>query len=416
MLKYIAIRYIRENKTFLRNYGLFWVGFVICAVIGLGFLADVGINPKLYVLQISIVISALGMYYVFLGEYCNLRMHPATFHFTFNTKRFVTVKLISVIGAFARVILLSALLTLVVNIANLPEIDWLYFASISVFLSSCWILRWVKYKADSIKSMLVTFVKFMLSCFAFILITMTGNVVYLMVQSLILACALVHNCLLKVNWGQYINDITYIAFINHVTNSKDMALMQQIAAERIAEKKRFIFLCTFPLARNNAIFCKAAIEAIRVSKVILLIQFALIILSLSIRNFEIFPNPVILDMNFGHMLSALFVNTFICFINQTFFQNLSSIIDKHRRGFILPYSDKEIIKKYFCAASIVMTLSIIVLSVIHQAHVIWVFVAIAGANGLVLLSLYYSHKTKIKSRIFTFAIGIIFYLLSALIV
>ena len=416
MLKYIAIQYFRENKGFLKNYGLFYVAFVAIAVLGLAFLVDMGLDPYMYVVQISIVICALGMYYVFLGKYCNLRMHPATFHFTFNTRRFFTAKLISVAGAFFSMMLLSALLILAVNIANLTDIDWLFCASITVFLSSCWLLKWIKYKSDSVMSMIVVFAEFLLSCFSFIMVVMTGDVVYLIAQSLIMVVALVHNCLQKADWGQYLKDITYLAYINHAASEKDMALMQQIVTERIAETKRFIFLCTFPLVKGNAVFYKAVIEAIRVSKVILLIQVALILLGLSIRNFELFSNFAILEIDFGHMLSALFVNSFLIFINQTFCRNLTSIFDKHRRGFNLPYSDTEIIRNYFYAASIVMTLSVIIISAIHQAHLIWLLIAVVGANGLVLLSLYHSYKTKINSRLFSFAIGIAFYAMSVLIV
>ena len=194
-------------------------------------------------------------------------MHPATFHFTFRTSRFLIAKLISITGAFFSIMLLSALLILAVNIANLTDIDWLYCASILVFLSSCWLLEWIKYKSDSIKSVLDVFAEFSLSCFSFILVVMTGNVVYLIAQSLILAVALVHNCLLKADWGQYLIDITYLAYINHAASDKDMALMQQIVAERVAETKRIIFPCAFPLVKGNAVFYKAVIEAIRVSKV-----------------------------------------------------------------------------------------------------------------------------------------------------
>ena len=45
MLKYSAKQCFRENKGFLKNYGLFYVVFVASAVLGLAFLAEMGKDP-----------------------------------------------------------------------------------------------------------------------------------------------------------------------------------------------------------------------------------------------------------------------------------------------------------------------------------------------------------------------------------
>jgi len=245
---------------------------------------------------------------------------------------------------------------------------------------------------------------------------MTNNTVFLLIQLTILICSSIHSQLKKPDWGRYLKDMTYLAYVNNASANKDMAMMQQIVTEMIAEKKRYIFLEAFPLNHKNAIFFKAVIETIRMEKKLLLVLAAMVLLILSLRTLEILPQFSIGDVNLGHILSASFVTALRNYIHDPFHRNIASIFEKHRSGFILPYPDRKIVASYFYAAAIATTFFYTIIALIHQAPLIWLLIVIPAANGLELLTIYIAYRSKKKRRIVDMTIGAAFYALCVLVV
>jgi hypothetical protein len=260
------------------------------------------------------------------------------------------------------------------------------------------------------------FALFVMVCGGFIGIAITNNALLLLAQIVALLFAFVLNAFTRMDWGRYLRDMRYIAFINHAAYSNDTALMQQIVTERLAERKRLLSLCIFPLTRSNAIFCKAVIDFVRMDKRFTLVIAVLMVIIFSMRTLDVFPVIPIVEIDLGYALSALFVTALSTIIFDTFTRSLASLFDKHRNGFSLPYADKKIIFNYFMAASIVITVFYVVVAIIHQATLLRMLLVLPLANILMILILYIAYKSKKKNRIIAFLLGIILYILSILII
>jgi len=148
LYRYLVKQNMRQYAKFFKTHAIFFTVSILSAAISVPFFYQIllSFEPHLYVNQISIALTVLGVVYVFNGKNCCFLIHPATLHFFLHTKQLSKIKMFAFLLVFAKIAALSLVVAVGVFISSLPRIDLLFLLSLFTFFFSCLMLKWTKYK------------------------------------------------------------------------------------------------------------------------------------------------------------------------------------------------------------------------------------------------------------------------------
>ena len=407
MFKYIVMQKLRSAKKALKVYYGVFLGGIIFFIIFAPWVYEIlsAVNLSEYVSQSSIGIVFLSSVCIFFRKRAlSFKMHPATFHFSFNTMRFKQIKNLSIIISIFNFLIISFLLYVIIFLSLFPVFKVFYYLIISTFLITCLLINWVKYNSRSISGMTIVINEFLIASILFYVTMVTSSPVLIVLQLLLLILIILHNHLQLNDWGNYLKDNSYNALINYASRNRDIALMTQITVEHNSEKKRFIQLNQLTLKENNSLFSFIMITTMRVNKIYFVLLSLLIIFCICIGNLE---KPLIdIQVNFletirlNSILAMFLLNIALCNIKEGFCERLVSILDKCRSGLFLPYSNIVIIRNFLYVSGIILTSILLLIAFFTQSNILMALAVILSVNIVMLISLCFSCRVMRRSWLF----------------
>ena len=403
MFKYLFLEEIRAMKALLKNYLLVVLGILSVIVVGMSMIWDKLMLVRMVInSNISYAILALILIqfkFVFMNDKSGIRIKPALFHYSFNSKRFTDVRKYMTSKMLIKDLIISALISLVIGGTVGTVIK--HIAFFSAYLISTSSVRWLRYNHFKLKYCIPIFV--LASGFVWLL---TIPRWYIMLLMEIIICFFVFFLALKIrpDWGKYNDEIIWIEKIDSAGRHMRIAEMTYITNANLAKEKRIIKLSSFRLSQKNAIMSKAVIESLRSFKRMIILYVLMISAVVALIKVPYITEKIF----FGHHYIAIMVSSYIysgiC-INmiRTFCDSYIVLMEKHKKGFFVPYSRKRIMTEYLklCAFS-TTAIGIIVglLSTIGALKIILSIILVNAFAVLVFVAMKNKYVLKNKNLFF----------------
>jgi len=361
--EYLFKQSFRAIKIQLKNYFTVILGIIFVSAVFLHSIIT-GIYESSFTLSenlflVSLAISILQLFIVLSRKTLVFAMHPAAIHYFYNTKEINRVKAILITQKIIKNIILS--LAICLFIFNFRFSLNLFTATIILFAYAMTgsFIRWLKYIQN--KPLVLT--GFYIGSSALFILSFSNYYIMAVIPLYILLILLIIYCeRVKMDWGKYYDDALYANRINSSGRHRNIAEMQQITAEHIAKRKHSIKIYDLPLNRKSAMICKAMIETLRMSKQVAGVLALILVFAVLLNKTSLFSHmPLVGNPNISNAICIFAIGAFLANLREIYFKQISSVYDKHLKGFFIPYSYSNIVFSYGIVCSIITTLSMTVL-------------------------------------------------------
>jgi hypothetical protein len=411
MYRYLFRQSFRAFKAQAKNYfaviiGLavflaFFLGSAISAIYASGF----SLSDNL--LAAGAAICAVQLFALAFRKTLVFSMHPAAIHFFYNSKKLNSAKAMLVAKKMATTAFFSFMACLVVYNFRLLSRE-LYFAALIlwIYALACSFARWLIYAG---RSAAIVASLYALASALFILAfsgaaAMAGALLLFLLAAAVCRDA---SCKAGLDWGKYYDDCAYANKIESAIRNRNMAEMQQLAAERAARKKHSIKIYDLPLSRGNALICKAAIETLRTSwQMMAVLGAALIFAALLIKTPIFRAIPMIGEPNISRVVGMLLMGTFWTNLREIYSKQIASVCDKHARGFFIPFTFRRIVFSYAIVCCSATTLAMAALCLVFAPGLAKSLIAIVGFNLLMALAFLFQSQKR-AGKLITVAINLL---------
>jgi len=285
-----------------------------------------------------------------------ITMNAATLHYLYLTKHFKRITAIKYLWSFIKSILLTAIISGFISGFQVNAIFGRYFLLLCGYLFLGVLLSWSCYHFMKGKARLAG-----ISCYitaSTVLLMESGVISVILNYCLILFWLYYVIAKLQFNLTKYSKDLAFIDENNFVTSQYNMVRMSQMAAEKVANKRRRFFLYHFPLKKNNAIFYKCLIEIIRTGNRIWgAFAFLLVTGFLFYRTpvFSLIPIFGEID-NLAATFSVLMVMMVYRNVDELLKKYVSALIEKHKKGLFIPMKRQKIVFSYLTASILIFAI------------------------------------------------------------
>lgn len=343
---------LRSLKIQVKNYwglilALFTMVIALCHTV-ITMIIENEISFQQWNPQIAGAICLLEMIRILGGKHVPFYCNPATIHFLYNSSGYIYCKMASAAGKIVKTVLFAFVLTILFFLLEIGSGMMRTMICLCCSFLSCTFGAWKRYNRKGwIVTYLISSVLFLLSftVHVFWLIPFGGYVTFLVIEY----------ALEEIDMAKYYTDCVYYQQVNQASRHKNMAQMQQLAAEHVARAEHRIKLYDLPLSHKNALFCKITIETLRTGKQVHAVLSALFIASLLLSKTRLFSAiPSLENRAIAEIISAFLSATFILNIRELYVKQMLSILEKGKLGQFLPYSSQYIIGQYAIASSVVL--------------------------------------------------------------
>lgn len=370
MFKFLFKQTYRASITQLKNYFGVIVALVIVVAIG-GFSAITQIQNspfslQAWVFELAILCSAFCFTLIVFGKRPPFLIHPATIHFFSHAsvfkwqKAFVLAK--KLIGLFVT----TCLASLVIYNFSLSTHSVCFLSSFIFYFLSVLLIKWFKYNGEKT---ILWLARFLACTVLFLLFTYYENFYLLGTQLIMMVIFVIFYFQIKIDMSRYYDDSLYIERMNSASRHKDMAVMQQITADHIANREHTFKLNNLPIKKSNVLFYKALIETLRMSKQVVVVLSLFIVFAIVINRTPVFAAmPILGDPNISKLIGMLSLACFVTNLKEIYRKQALSILSKKQEGLFLPYNDTTVILNYLLICDVAIALSIMIVGLILQTN------------------------------------------------
>ena len=409
MYKYVFRQYIRGRKALIKNY--YAVGTAVLSVLAffvytiITGIQNSDITPEDNIIAICFTACAVQLLCIVFQKTPVFMFHPAIMIHTFNTERFRSMKAFLFLKKIVTKLLISAALCLFVYSFKLSA---MFFMSTAVFCSyflSCSLLRWAKCNGKMAVSLC-----FYAACSLAFVLSFSFTLFFAIALFALLGAIVIFVSRVDIDWGGYYEDILYRARINHASNHNNIAEMQQITTEHVANQKHMLKLYHLPIKKSNAILCKAIIETFRMSKQVIIVfvmvlAFAII---LNVTNF-FWSIPVIGDPASAKIIGAFCISIFTINLKEIYSKQIRSLWDKHRNGLFIPYKSRAVVFSYAFICCVIVTIVNVACCFILGSMIYRAIIAVVASNLLIVGSIFLSKQNTLTNKIPLLATNALFF-------
>jgi len=348
---------LRLNLIFFKNYWYFFAAAVIVLVITaesiMSWLGMIAVEDLRH--YASILLFLLSLKKV-TGKYPVIRMETTSILFFRGTllfkKLFYLKVLLSLIGSITVGIIITAV------IYRTPSDKTLIFGSaIALYLFFSSLLAWLFYNSEAIKQKIWYVTVFLLVSCLFI-----GNTtVSLAILTPLTLSALYWTGKTKILWDKYYRDCSFITENMAAAAKKDMAKMLEILNKVNAAKRPAfpnIFVKIRP-SKKTVLIIKSFLGLVRTGSQTIKFQLVVFAAAIILKNLAFIMNPLL-----NKFLTAVILGSFYANLAELFRRQTVSVIDKKKKGFFLPYTEKEVLLNQSVLPAIILAMSSLVLIVL----------------------------------------------------
>jgi hypothetical protein len=164
--------------------------------------------------------------------------------------------------------------------------------------------------------------------------------------------------------------------MNSASRHKDMAVMQQITADHIANKKRTFKLNNLPIKKSNVLFYKALIETLRMSKQVIVVLLLFLVFAIVINRTPVLATISIFgDPNISKLIGMLSLACFVTNLREVYYKQALSILSKKQEGLFLPYTNTMVILNYLLICNVAIVLSIMIVGLILRTNILSIVIS-----------------------------------------
>jgi hypothetical protein len=377
MVRFLFKQTYRASITQMKNYFGVIVALFIAVAIG-GYSAITQIRNSSFSLQtwnfeLAIVCSMVCIAIIVFGKRPPFLIHPATIHFFAHAsvfRRQKTVVLIKkIIGQFAAICLVGLV---IYNFSLSVHFACFVFSFSSYFLTVS-LIKWFKYNGEKI---IFWFTRFFACTALFLLFTYYSNFYLLGMQLIMAGIFIIHYFRTHIDMSRYYDDSLYIERMNSASRHKDMAVMQQITADHIANKKRTFKLNNLPIKKSNVLFYKALIETLRMSKQVIVVLLLFLVFAIVINRTPVLATISIFgDPNISKLIGMLSLACFVTNLREVYYKQALSILSKKQEGLFLPYTNTMVILNYLLICNVAIVLSIMIVGLILRTNILSIVIS-----------------------------------------
>lgn len=367
MFAILFLETIRSGKALLKNYTAVIIGLIFTCMICLSFFEN-HINflsgfLSSNILYLACLIVLVEFFLILHQKKPIVIIKPALFHLAFNSPNFKKVKCYMVMKKLLLNVIFMVLIYLflfgcTINLQSLKTT-----LLIISYLLICTLIKWFKYNQFNI---IITSILYLSTSVFFLYSITCNNVIILSMYLLLCLTSLFFANKVTVNWGKYFDDIVYAEKIDAAGRHLNIAEITQITNETMAKGNTIIKIYTLPMNKKNAIVCKAIIEFLRTGKKLFIIWAILLIIALALVKIPInLTNSFINTSHLFPMISSVMISGFFVNIIKQCNTQFQSVVDKHKRGFFIPFDYKRIMLSYlFVCIFIVAGLALLIFSIL----------------------------------------------------
>lgn len=304
---------------------------------------------------VAIGCSTICLFSIAAGRRPGFRVHPATIHFFSTTGNFKKFLIFPLLKKSIELTMLSCVICVIFYRFKVTVSFAFSLLSFVSFLMSAALIKWFKYNSEKHLSwMLVAF----LCAGCFLVALHFHNLLFEVIQVMINIALVFHYFKAQLNLSSYYDDCKYIEQLNYAGRHRDMAAMQQITADHIANKKHRIKLSNLSISKKNALLCKAFIESIRMSKQVIIVLTLFLAGAVFINKSTIFSTiPFIGDHNIAKLIGMFSLGTFIVNLKEIYLKQIVSMIEKQQKGLFIPFHNRKMTFNYALICSIIIIFS-----------------------------------------------------------
>ncbi len=398
MYGYILRNKIRTTGNFIKNYWMFIVGIMVVFVFAARRIySAVSLMENISTYLIYVKLGCI--FWVFIGVYIKKKppiiINPATLHYLLYSKRLMHVFVLQ----YVLQLLFAFITAFVISFAMYQFSVSLAVLQMTVFIGTYFyvgfLLAWIRYHSADYKTLLIISVTFVFSSILFVL---TDGILPVTINVAVIIGSFIFIIrYLNIDWNKYKQDLIFINTINTAGARKDMLQMLQIAEEQQAKRKKAIFIYHFPLNQRNALSIKTLIETIRTPPRIWVILACFITVGVLIVRTPLFNEiPLLGQPEIASVIAVFFIVTFFLNVSRIFEKQLTTLLDKSRKGLFIPFGKSTIIRKICIVPIILFTCSALIVGTILSSRLIAIVIFIVGYNLVFTLRLFLISYTKRK--------------------
>jgi hypothetical protein len=398
MYGYILRNKIRTTRNFIRNYWMFIAGIMAAlAFAAWQIYSAVPLieNISTYLIYVKLGCILWAFFKVYIKKQPPIIINPATLHYLLYSKRLMYIFVLQYVLHLLLDFITAFVISFVMHQFTISLAVFQMAAFIGTYLYIGFLLAWIRYHSTGYKTLLIISAAFapisVLFGLADGILPVTIN------AAVIIGCFIFVFRHLNMDWKKYQQDLLFIDTMNTAGARKDMLQMLQITEEQQAKRKKTIFIYHFPLNQRNALSIKTLIETIRTSPRIWVILTSFITVGVLLVRTPLFIGiPLLGQPEIASVIAVSFIVTFFLNASRIFEKQLTTLLDKSRKGLFIPLGKPTIIRNMCIVPIALFTCSALIVGAVLSSRLIAIAIFIAGYNLLFLLRLFLISHTKRK--------------------